>query len=187
MNHILFNLRGEKVSDFRLVYPSKEHEKKAFGYIQEFLEYKSEIHGTGGLDSYDNYDEWLLKIEKDTDLPDITEDRVPANTYFFVRASDDKIIGMVNIRHKLNEFLFNEGGHIGYSIRPTERKKGYATLMLSLGLQKCRELNLDRVLIICDKVNEASAKVAQNNNGVLEKEVYSEMCSQIIQRYWISL
>lgn len=175
------------MDNFRLVYPTKEYEIKAFEYIQEFLEYKSEIHGTGGLDRYDNYDEWLLKIEKDTDIPNIPEDNVPANTYFFTRVSDDKIIGMINIRYKLNEFLFNEGGHIGYSIRPTERNKGYATLMLSLGLQKCKELNLDKVLIICDKVNEASAKVAQNNNGVLEKEVYSEIYSQIIQRYWINL
>jgi predicted acetyltransferase len=175
------------MADVRLVYPSKEYEKKAFEYIQEFIEYKSEIHATGGLDRYDNYDEWLLKVEKDTDIPNIIEDRVPSNTYFFVRVSDDKIIGMINIRHRLNEFLFNEGGHIGYSIRPTERKKGYATLMLSLGLQKCRELNMDRVLIICDKVNEPSAKVTKNNNGVLEKEVYSDWWSQIIQRYWINL
>lgn len=172
---------------FKLVYPVKEYEKKAFEYVQEFLEYKSEIHGTGGLDKYDNYDEWLLKIERDTDIANIPENKVPANTYFFVRESDDKIIGMINIRHRLNEFLFNEGGHIGYSIRPTERNKGYATSMLSLGLEKCRELNMDKVLIICDKINEASAKVALNNNGVLEKEVYSEWCSQLIQRYWISL
>lgn len=175
------------MDNFRLVYPNKEYEKKAFEYVQEFLEHKSEIHGSGGLDSYDNYNEWLLKIEKDTDTTNIPEDRVPGNTYFFVRESDDRIIGMINIRHRLNEFLFNECGHIGYSIRPTERNKGYATLMLSMGLQKCRELKMDRVLIICDKINEASAKVAQSNNGVLEKEVYSEWCSQIIQRYWISL
>lgn len=175
------------MDDFRLVYPSKEYEKKAFEYIQEFLEYKSEIHGVGGLDRYDNYYEWLLKVENDLDISSIPEGSVPANTYFFIRVSDDKIIGMINIRHRLNEFLFNEGGHIGYSIRPTERKKGYATLMLSLGLQKCRELNMDKILLICDKINVASAKVIQNNNGVLEKEVFSEMYSQIIQRYWISL
>jgi len=175
------------MSGFSLVCPTKEYEKKAFEYIKEFREHESEVHGTGGLDNYDNYDEWLQKLQKAKALPTTDEEKVPADTYFFIRESDDKIIGMLNIRHRLNEFLFNEGGHIGYSVRPVERKKGYGTLMLSMGLQKCRELNLDRVLIICDKVNEASAKVAQNNNGVLEKEVYSELCSQIIQRYWISL
>ena len=175
------------MDDVKLIFPSKEHEKEALEFIQEFLEYNSEINGTGGLDRYDDYDEWLLKIEKDLDLPNIPKEKVPANTYFVVRESDNKIIGMVNIRHKLNEFLLNEGGHIGYSIRPTERKKGYGTIMLKLALQKCRELNLNRVLITCDKINIASAKVIQNNNGILENEIFSETFAEIIQRYWIDL
>lgn len=175
------------MKNIRLVVPSKYYEKEAYEYIQEFLEYNSEINGTGGLDSYHNYDEWLLKLEKDLDLPNIPEGRVPANTYFFVRELDNKIVGMINIRHKLNEFLLNEGGHIGYSIRPTERKKGYGTLMLKLALQKCREMNLDKILITCDKSNVASAKIIQKNNGVLENEIFSETFSEIIQRYWIKL
>ncbi|SDY92414.1 Predicted acetyltransferase [Proteiniborus ethanoligenes] len=175
------------MNDIRLILPSKEYEKEAYEYIQEFIEYNSEINGTGGLDSYHNYDEWLLKLEKDLDLPNIPEGRVPANTYFFVRSLDNKIVGMINIRHKLNEFLLNEGGHIGYSIRPTERKKGYATLMLKSALQKCREINLDKILITCDKANVASARVIQKNNGVLENEIFSETFSEIIQRYWIKL
>jgi predicted acetyltransferase len=175
------------MADLRLIFPSKEYEREAFEYIQEFLEYKSEINGTGGLDRYDDYDEWLIKVEKEFNSKDIPEGKVPASTYFFVRTLDNKIVGMINIRHKLNEFLFNEGGHIGYSIRPTERKKRYATLMLKLALQKCRELNINKVLITCDKINIASAKVIQNNNGILENEFYSEIFSEIIQRYWISL
>jgi predicted acetyltransferase len=175
------------MTDYQLVHPSKKYENQAFKYIQEFLEHNSEINGTGGLNRYDNYDEWLQKIEKDLDIPNIPEDRVPANTYFLIRLSDDRIIGMINIRHRLNEFMLNEGGHIGYSIRPTERKKGYGTLLLSLGLQKCKELNLKEILITCDKINIASSKVIQNNNGVLENEVFSETYSQMIQRYWINL
>jgi predicted acetyltransferase len=173
--------------DCCLTFPTKEHEDKAFDYIDEFRQLHSEINGTGGLDGYENYDEWLLKLEKDLDIPNIPEGRVPAHTYFLIRQSDDRIIGMINIRHKLNDFLFNEGGHIGYSIRPTEREKGYGTLLLSMGLQKCRDLDLDRVLISCDKANLASAKVIQNNGGVLENELYSETFSEVIQRYWIRL
>lgn len=175
------------MTDLNLIFPSKEYEKKAFDYIQEFLEYKSEINGTGGLHRYDNYDEWLIKLEEDLDIPNIPEGRVPANTYFFVRTSDNRIVGMINIRHKLNEFLLKEGGHIGYSIRPAERNKGYATLMLKLALERCKELNLDRVLVTCDKSNLASAKVIRNNNGILENEFYSEIFSEVIQRYWIKL
>lgn len=175
------------MTDVKLIFPSKEHEKEAFEFIQEFLEYNSEINGTGGLYRYNNYDEWLLKLEEDLDLPNIPEEKVPASTYFLIKESDNKIIGMINIRHKLNEFLLNEGGHIGYSIRPTERKKGYGTIMLKLALQKCRELNLNKVLITCDKINIASAKVIQNNSGILENEIFSEAFSEIIQRYWIDL
>ena len=144
------------MTDIKLISPSKEYEKEAFEYIQEFIEYNSEINGTGGLSRYDNYDEWLLKLHKDLDLSNIAEGRVPANTYFLVRTSDNRIIGMINIRHRLNEFLFNEGGHIGYSIRPTEREKGYGTLILNLGLEKCKELNLKKVLLTCDKTDRKS-------------------------------
>jgi len=175
------------MTDVKLVYPTKNYERKAFEFIQEFLEYNSQINGTGGLYRYNNYDEWLLKVAEDLNLLNIPEDKVPASTYFFIRMADEKIVGMINIRHKLNEFLLNEGGHIGYCIRPTERKKGYATLMLKLGLQKCRELNLNKVLITCDKINVASSKVIRNNNGILENEIYSDTFSEVIQRYWISL
>lgn len=173
--------------DVKLVYPSKEYEKEAFEYIEEFLDYDSEINGTGGLDGFDNYDDWLLKIEKDLDFNNIPEGRVAANTYFLVRISDNKIIGMINIRHKLNEVLLKEGGHIGYSVRPTEREKGYGTVMLKLGLERCRELKLDKVLITCDKINIASAKIIQRNNGILENEIFSETYGEIIQRCWINL
>ena len=176
-----------KLIELKLVYPTKKYENKAFEFINEFVSYKSEINGTGGLYRYDDYDEWLKKLEEDLDIPNIPEDKVPANTYFFIRTSDDKILGMINIRHKLNEFLQNEGGHIGYSIRPRERKNGYVTLMLKLGLEKCKELNLKKVLITCDKSNIGSVKVIQNNNGILENEIYSDTFGKVIQRYWINL
>lgn len=175
------------MTDFTLIAPSKKFEKQAFEYIQEFLKHNSEINGASGLNRYDNYDEWLLKLEKSLDIANIPEGKVPGNTYFFIRTEDSKIIGMITIRHKLNEALFNRGGHIGYSIRPTERKKGYGTFMLKLALEKCRELNLSRVLITCDKINVASAKVIQNNNGILENEVFNEAFSETTQRYWINL
>ncbi|MBP2022898.1 putative acetyltransferase [Clostridium punense] len=175
------------MSEFSLIAPSKKFEKQAFEYIQEFLQHNSEINGTAGLNRYDNYDEWLLKLEKSIDMSKIEKDKVPANTYFLIRNQDSKIIGMITIRHKLNESLLSRGGHIGYSIRPTERKKGYGTLMLKLTLEKCRELNLTRVLITCDKLNIASAKVIQNNNGILENEVFNQVFSETTQRYWIDL
>lgn len=179
--------RVKDMCDVMLVHPTKEYEGKAMDYIREFHEHHSEINGSGGLDKHDSYDQWLMKVEKDLDLENMPEGRVPANTYYLVRVTDDKIIGMINIRHRLNDFLLREAGHIGYSIRPTERNKGCATKMLSLGLERCRELNLKKVLITCDRNNPASARVIQKNSGVLENEVYSDAFSEVIQRYWIDI
>lgn len=146
-----------------LVSPSKKHGKEAIEFIQEFFQCNSRIHGTGGLHLYNDYDKWLHKLEEDLKLSDITDDRVPSSTYFCVRTSDNRIVGIINIRHNTNKSVLMEIGHVGYSVRPSERSKGYGTRILKLALEKCRELNLNRVLLICDKDNTASAKVIQNN------------------------
>ena len=81
------------------------------------------------------------------------------------------MVGAVNIRHKLNEYLLQYGGHIGDGIRPGERGKGYATRMISLALEECKKLGIRKVLMVCDKENIGSAKSILKNGGVLENEV----------------
>ena len=104
--------------------PSIERKEDAIEYIKEHHEYNSRINGTGGLNRYiDDYEGWLEKLEQDY-IQEPDEERVPARTYFLVRENDNKIVGMINIRTVLNESLKKYGGHIGYGIRPTERKKG---------------------------------------------------------------
>lgn len=173
------------MTKLRLVYPTKQHEKQAIDYVKEFQDYNSPINGSGGLDQYTNYDSWLDKLKRDLDVPHISEDRVPAHTYFLMTESENRIIGMINIRHKLNDFLLLKGGHIGYSIRPTERRKGYGNKILSLGLEKCKELSISKVLVICNKENFNSAKVIKNNGGIFKDEIPRE--DGIFQRYWIEL
>ncbi|WP_338032606.1 GNAT family N-acetyltransferase [Clostridium manihotivorum] len=92
---------------------------------------------------------------------------------------------MINIRHALNEYLFNYGGHIGYSVKKEERRKGYAKEMLKLALEKCSDLGLKKVLLICDADNIASSKTIKACGGILENEVLEE--DTLIQRYWIEL
>lgn len=92
---------------------------------------------------------------------------------------------MINIRHRLNEYLLQFGGNIGYSVRPSQRRKSYATEMLALALEECRKLGLNRALVTCDKTNIGSAKTIQKNGGVLENEVLEG--DRITQRYWIAL
>lgn len=90
----------------------------------------------------------------------------------------------VNIRHYLNDSLLQEGGHIGDGIRPSERRKGYATEMVRLALVECKKLGIDKVLMICDKDNIGSAKSILKNSGVLENE-FVNSDGEIEQRYWI--
>lgn len=75
---------------------------------------------------------------------------VPATLYMAVSKEDHRLIGMINIRHYLNNHLLNFGGHIDYSIKKSERQKGYASEMLGLALEKCKELKLEKVLITCN-------------------------------------
>lgn len=172
----------------RFVFPNKEYEQKAIEFIQEFYDYSSSINGSGNLDGYletSTYQDWILKVECDRDLANIPENRVPAYTYFYVRKDDDKIIGMISIRLALNDFLRKEGGHIGYCIRPTERKKGYATKMLKEALQFLKPIGLSNVILTCDRENPASAGVIKRCGGILDDEFYSQTFNEVIQRYII--
>lgn len=173
----------------KFIEPDIQYKDKAREYIQEFIDLGMEVNGSGGLDSYmvkGGYEAWLKEVERRSDVSRKEPGEVNASTFFYVREDDDRILGMVNIRHGLNEFLFNEGGHIGYSIRPAEQGKGYATQMLHQALWFCRFIGLDKVLVVCDKSNIASARVIQKCGGVLENEFYSKHYDEILQRYWIS-
>lgn len=175
-----------KKDELELVVPTKEHKRQVEEYLQEFLDNgEDEIAGDGGLDRIKDFDKWLEKIQNDLSINTIDKDRIPVTLYLTVRKFDKKIVGNLQIRHFLNEKLLNHGGHIGDSVRPSERRKGYATEQIRLALEKCRELGIDRVLMDCDKTNIASAKSIQNIGGILENEIYVE--NEIIQRYWISL
>ncbi len=170
------------MDELELVIPSKEYKKEIEEYLQEFLDNgEPDIAGDRGLDIIKNADLWIEKLESK-----IVEDgKVPSTVYLTIRKSDNRIVGNIEVRHYLNERLWRYGGHIGDSIRPSERRKGYATKQIKLALEKCKELGIDYVLMECKKDNIGSAKSIQNNGGVLENEVYYE--NKLIQRYWISL
>ncbi len=108
---------------------------------------------------------------------------VPDSTYFCLDEDEGRLVGAVNIRHYLNDKLLLDGGHIGDGVRPSARRRGVGTAMVALALEKCRELGIEKVLMVCDKDNAASAKTIIKNGGVLENEVTVD--GKIIQRYWI--
>ena len=123
---------------------------------------------------------WVLGF----DASDLPEGMVEHSTYWLVN-ENNRILGAVNIRHKLNEKLLQAGGHIGYGIRPSERRKGNASEALSQSLNIARSLGIHSALVVCDKNNVGSAKTIQKNGGVLENEV--EKDGEVMQRYWIDI
>lgn len=112
---------------------------------------------------------------------------VPSSTYFLIRENDDKLIGMIDLRTKLNDYLRNYGGNIGYSIRPTERKKGYAKIQLYLCLLKCKEYGLDKILITCANYNEGSRRTILSLGGIYEKNNINKLEEEILELYWINV
>lgn len=169
---------------FKYVEPTLEHEQEALDFINEFYEYNSDINGTGGLQRFlNNYPDWLKKLEEDRNrIPN--EEKVPAVTYFLVRENDNRIVGMINIRLALNERLRKFAGHIGFCIRPTERRKGYNKINLYLGLKVCQQHNIKEVLMDCDKDNLGSAKTMLALGGVMVKEYFDdEIAKCLVQDY----
>jgi len=108
-----------------------------------------------------------------------------ANSTYLLINEDEKVVGAVNIRHSLNETLHNQGGHIGYGIAPSQRKKGYATKILELALQKTQKLGIKDVLVTCNASNIASEKTIIKNGGKQDTDFITED-GTIVKRYWIS-
>ena len=135
----------------------------------------------------DSYEEWLKMVHNNLKEETVSKDWTVDTTFFGVRETDNKIVGMIDIRHELNsDFLRNYAGNIGYGVRPSERKKGYATQMLTQALDYCKnDIKLDKVMINCHKDNTPSRKTIINAGGVLEREY--ELDGKIIQLYWVNI
>ena len=168
--------------NIKLVKLSYEYKQQLFDMMEEWLLVEQDFSPYMiRRNDYHDFDYYLanLEIKKEQD------GRVPDSTFFCLDTDRNIFVGAINIRHYLNEELLYTGGHIGDGIRPGERRKGYATAMIGLGLEECRKLGITKVLMTCDKDNIGSAKSIMNNGGVLENEVMED--GVLEQRYWITL
>ncbi len=134
----------------------------------------------------DNFKEHLLRLQKNKMGVDLAPGKVASTMlYGFL---DDIIIGRISIRHELNDFLYNEGGHIGYAVIPEFQRKGFASDMVRAALKYCKDiLHLDQVLITCDDDNTASIRIIEKFGGVLENKHVSNNGQEITRRYWVQL
>lgn len=134
----------------------------------------------------DDFDAFVPKQEDYSQGRNLADGHVPATMFWLVR-DDGTVLGRANLRHRLTRALEKEGGHIGYAICPSQRRKGYGARILALALLEARAFGLTRVLVTCDTDNVASTRIIQKNGGVLASEGISERSGKPICRYWIDL
>ncbi len=175
------------MDSIKLILPTEEYLDQVWAYRQECREADSSMDGCGPLGRADTPEQWLADVRAYLDPATVPEGKVQATQFLSVRESDGRLVGMIQVRHRLNEYLEQFGGHIGYSIRPGERRKGCAREQLRLALAFCKEtLNLDRVLITCKTTNEGSRRTILSAGGVYENTAHEPDRNVDLERYWIS-
>lgn len=175
------------MEEFILLRPTDEYAGQIIQYKQEFLEAGDSMDGCGPLPRLENIEEYIQMCRDYEDPERVPEHLVPATQFLFVRKSDNRLIGMIQVRHRFNDYLEKYAGHIGYSVRPSERRKGYAKKMLKMTLPFCKDLGISRVLISCIDGNIGSEKTILANGGVYESTVCEPHKGRILKRFWITL
>lgn len=174
------------MDDLILIKPTIEYEKELVTFRNSFINRGEVIQGGGDIENFESISKWIEKnnmMEKKETCP---EDKVTATQYMLLRKNDRKVLGLINFRHYLNDYLKNYGGHIGYSIVHDERGKKYGKKQLILCLEKAKEKGLEKVLLTCDKNNISSKLTIESVGGIFEKEI-TQKNGIITLKYWISL
>ena len=175
-----------------LVTPTAEYEQQAINLIDEVsatdVDPNLRFAGFAHLQEYrDSFAEWLVRLQNMAHEETVAVGHMPANTFFAVRKSDSKVVGIVDVRHRLNDYMLKYAGHIGYTVLPSERRKGYGYQQLVLALNFCKSIGIDRVLITCNDYNTASAKTIEKVGGVLENKIINPVNGELERRYWVDV
>ncbi|TDF96652.1 GNAT family N-acetyltransferase [Paenibacillus piri] len=168
-----------------LVEPSDAYREAYVSFYEEWLESKEKMVPFVICKAPYPFQTMLQHLADERNEELLPDGWVPASTYWLIDAGH-QVVGAVNIRHRLNPKLLNSGGHIGYGIRPSERRKGYATALLGLALQQAARLGISKALLCCDSGNIGSERTILKHGGVFESE-YTEADGGIVRRFWIEL
>ena len=174
------------MDDIRLIVPDESYREQIWEYRTRFMETGEDNGGCGSLLECDTFEAWLRETRAHNDPATCPEGRVPSDLYLAVRTADNRLVGMIDLRHHIDHpILGTWGGHIGYSVHPEERRKGYATRMLQMNLDNARRLGMEKVLVTCDEDNTASERTILKNGGVYETMVPVD--DRMVKRFWIEL
>lgn len=174
------------MTGLQLIVPSPAYTEEILAYKEEFVQRNEHLNGGARLQEMDNISDWFEHIHRASSYETCQEGRSPSSTFLCIRESDQVMVGICNIRHDLNQdFLINIAGHIGYSIRPSERRKGYATEQLRLALLEAKKLGLDKVLVTASDWNIGSQKTILANGGVYDDTRIDPEDGDHVLRYWI--
>lgn len=176
---------------FCLEEPSLKRKEEIIEYVNEFKKYNSDLNGIGALDKilYKVSFEEALEICLNTRNKEYAKKvgRSQSKTFLLIRKNDNKIVGSINVRWNLSPSMLEFGGHIGYGIRPTERRKGYNKINLYLGLIEAKKLGLDKVMLDCDVENIGSKKTMEALGGKLERTEIDPYDNILTSVYWFNV
>ena len=176
----------------KLIEPNLDYAKDIWAFRDEIFEKdadnEDQFAGCLSLNTSGSAEEWIhiCQLRKSEATCKEVGTEVPSDMYLAVRQSDDRIVGVIDLRHHINHpILGTWGGHCGYSVRPSERGKGYAKEMLRLNIQNAKKLGIEKMLVTCDADNLASEKTILANGGVFEKTI--DVDGTQMKRYWIAV